>query len=704
MANLPDAASLTRTIEIDKKIEEIAMRHPGVGKVVSLTGFSFTEGVNRTTSGSNYIVLKDWKQRKGANLHADQILQDLTKDFSTLSDANIFVFNPPAIPGLGTAGGFEIWLENRGERGNEALQQAIDSIIAKAKQRPELLDLHTEAQFNNLQFYVDVDRYKTRMLGVTITDVFEALQTLVGAVYINNFNKFGRIYQVIVQAEPEFREKLSNLGDMYVRSDSGNMVPLKSLISIRPSKGPNLISRFNDYPAAHMFGGAAPGYSSGQAIQAMEEIAKEVLPPDITYEWSGAALNQLIDEALANNQDIKVAIARVDEFQAQLGIVRSQLYPQIEFDGSGDRQKNSTTISSSSSGQQILNAYNTVFNASYLVDLWGQIRSAVDASYHEWLASIEARRIVVVAIVSSVADTYVQLRQFDQQLIVAQKTLEDRNRYYYLAKVRFDLGLTSEMPVEQALTEIEVAEADVENFQIAIAHAENLLSTLIGTSSIAIQRGAILDQLSMPPAVPICLPSNIINQRPDLRAAEQQLMAAGAQIGVARSLFFPQITLSGSFGYQSRQLNTLLSNPSKIWEYGANILQEIFTGGRLTSNLRLTEAQQRESLHGYLSTLLKAFQEVNDALISHKINLELVETQRRRVEATQNYLHYSDLLYQEGETDYLTFLDAEREFYRAQLDYETAKGNSFLSLIQIYQTLGGGWVFDADATAVSEHP
>jgi outer membrane protein, multidrug efflux system len=420
-------------------------------------------------------------------------------------------------------------------------------------------------------------------------------------------------------------------------------------------------------------------------------------------QFGDEALNKLVDEALANNQDLKVAIARVDEFQAQLGIVRSQLYPQIELDGVGAREKNSAnTTSPPYSGKQILNAFNFIFNASYLVDLWGQVRSAVEASYHEWLASIEARRIVVLSLVSSVASTYVQLRQFDRQLIISKQTVEERNRYYYLAKVRFDLGLTSEMPVEQALTEVQVAEVDVENYEIAIAQAEDLLSVLIGRSSAAIERGATLDELSMPPSVPSYIPSDIVSQRPDLRSSEQKLMAAGAQIGVAKSLFFPQISLTGNFGYESVQLNTLLNNQSKIWEYGANVLQEIFTGGRLTSNLQLTQAQQRESLHSYLSTLLNAFKEVNDALTTHKINLELVETQRVRLEATQNYLHFSDLLYQEGETDYLTFLDAERQYYRAELDYESAKGNSFLSLIQIYQALGGGWVFKADAAAMGE--
>ncbi len=294
IANLPDAASLDRTVNADRMIEEIAMKHPGVDHVVSLTGFSIIESLDRTTIGSNFIILKDWKYRKAANLHANRIIEDLNKEFfSAIQDASIIVVNPPAIQGLGTVGGFEFWLENRGDGGMEALENAVQLFIEKAKSRPELSALHTTAQFNNLQFYVDLDRYKARALGVPVADVFQALQTLVGSVYVNNFNKFGRVYQVIVQAEPQYREKLDNLGDMYVRSSLGEMVPLKSIISIRNSKGPNLVSRFNDYPAAEIIGGQALGYTSGQAILAMEELAKEVLPADISYGWSGEAYQEI---------------------------------------------------------------------------------------------------------------------------------------------------------------------------------------------------------------------------------------------------------------------------------------------------------------------------------------------------------------------------------------------------------------------------
>ncbi|MCP5470102.1 MAG: efflux RND transporter permease subunit [Chlamydiales bacterium] len=293
ITNMPDGASLERTERVSQQITEIARKQPGVELSMALTGFSLIDNLSRTTIGSNFIILNDWKRRKSRKLHADRILVDLQKELNTITDGEVIALNPPAIQGLGTVGGFEFWLENRGDGGSEALRAAIVQIVEKAKERKELSPLVSTAQFDNLQFYVDLDRYKAMMLGVPVSEVFQALQTLVGSVYVNNFNKYGRVYQVIVQAQPEYREKLSDLGDMYVRSGLGKMVPLKSLISIRYARGPNLVTRFNDYPGAEILGGAAPGYTSGQAIKAMEELAKEVLPSSIAYGWSGAAYQEI---------------------------------------------------------------------------------------------------------------------------------------------------------------------------------------------------------------------------------------------------------------------------------------------------------------------------------------------------------------------------------------------------------------------------
>jgi hydrophobe/amphiphile efflux-1 (HAE1) family protein len=292
-SNMPDGSSLDRTKAVDDKVTAIAMKHPGVEHVVSLTGFSLIESVYRTTIGTNFIVLKDWKERNSRALSAGGILRDLNRECYGITDSNVIVMNPPAIQGLGTVGGFEFWIENRGDGGSAALESMVNAYIEKSKSFPELSPLMTTAQFNNLQFYVDLDRYKAKSLGVAVSDVFQALQTLVGSVYVNNFNKFGRVYQVIVQAEPQYREKLENLGDMYVRSSLGEMVPLKSLITISNGKGPNLVSRFNDFPAAEILGGPAPGYTTDQAIQAMQKIADEVLTSDFSYGWSGEAYQEI---------------------------------------------------------------------------------------------------------------------------------------------------------------------------------------------------------------------------------------------------------------------------------------------------------------------------------------------------------------------------------------------------------------------------
>lgn len=414
-------------------------------------------------------------------------------------------------------------------------------------------------------------------------------------------------------------------------------------------------------------------------------------------QFEDPVLNSLIDQAVAANQDILAAIARVDQFRAQLGIANSQFYPQLQGSAAASRQEVSTAMKNTSNIlYPVFNALSSAFQASYYADLWGEVRSSSAAAYHEWLGSIQTRRAVVLAIVSSIASTYIQLRQFDEQLIISRDTLKTRTEAYNLAIVRFELGLTSMLEVEQAITEVETAQIQVERFQIAIALTENLLSTLLGQTSQDIPRGRKLDDIPMPPSVPPCVPANIVTQRPDVLAAEQELIAANARIGVAWAQFFPQLNLLGAIGSQSSIASNFFTTPAKIFEYGANVIQQIFTGGYLTSNVELATAVKIEKLHTYLGTVLTAFQEVNDALTSHKFYLELVETQKIRVDATKNYLYLSNLRYQEGEIDYLTFLDAERQYFQAQLDYEETKGNSFTSFVQIYQALGGPWVIEAD--------
>lgn len=292
IGNLPSGASLDRTSAVSKDILNVSKNIPGVDLVVSLDGFSLLDGLNRTDVSSNFIVLKDWSQRNVKGEHANEILDKLRPLYAKIPEANIVTFNPPAIQGLGTVGGFEFWIQNRSGGDIKTLESVTNDFIAKARARPELAGVFSTFETDTLQLFVDLDRFKTRSLGVQISDVFSTLQSLLGSLYVNDFNKFGRIFKVMIQAEPSYRTSVSDIGELYVRSLSGNMIPLKSLIHVKYDKGPSIVSRFNGFVSSKINGSAAPGYSSGQAMDAMEEIAKEVLTSDMSYSWSGQSYQE----------------------------------------------------------------------------------------------------------------------------------------------------------------------------------------------------------------------------------------------------------------------------------------------------------------------------------------------------------------------------------------------------------------------------
>lgn len=292
VANMPDGSSLGRTTDMMHTMYQIAKENPAVEHVVSLAGFSLLEGIYRTTIGTEFIILKDWGLRKTPELEAPGVLGFFYKQYSQIKDALVVSFNPPSIQGLGTVGGFEFWIEDRGSGDLQTLETAANNLVEAANQRPELRGVTSSLQANNMQIYVDLDRSKARSLGVSIGDVFQTLQALMGSVYVNNFNKFGWTYQVLVMAEPHYRMNLDDLGDVYVKSKTGEMVPLNSLVKVEYTSGPTLVSRFNGFFASRLNGGAAPGYSSGQAMDIMEELAKEILPQGMTYSWGGESYQE----------------------------------------------------------------------------------------------------------------------------------------------------------------------------------------------------------------------------------------------------------------------------------------------------------------------------------------------------------------------------------------------------------------------------
>ncbi len=292
VANLPDSASLQRSQRVDNIIEKIASKEPGVKQVVSLTGFSLLDGINQINRGTSFITLKNWSDRTTSDLQAGSILTSLNQKFWGIPEAQIFGFNPPAIHGLGIVSGFEFWIENRSEASIDTLKEITQKFIQEASKYPELQNVNSTIQADNLQLYVDLDRYKAESLGVPINEIFDTLQIYLGSYYVNDFTKFGRSFRVTIQADPNYRSSINNLSDIYIRSTTNQMIPFKSLLSTEFSRGPNLISRFNGFNSAKIMGNAALGYSSGQAMAIVEKIAKDVLPEGMSYSWSGESYQE----------------------------------------------------------------------------------------------------------------------------------------------------------------------------------------------------------------------------------------------------------------------------------------------------------------------------------------------------------------------------------------------------------------------------
>ncbi len=419
-------------------------------------------------------------------------------------------------------------------------------------------------------------------------------------------------------------------------------------------------------------------------------------------ELGDPVLNTLISQALLNNKDLQAAIWRVGEFYARYQVESSLLYPQINSDGFALKQRFPEQASFLPAGfDPISPHYRFSFNLDYEVDFWGRVKSLSHASCARLLASVENRRTVVLSLVSAVAQSYILIRQLDRELEVAKGTLEDRKEYLRIAILRFKGGVTSEIEVTQATSVYEEALASIVVLEELIPIQENLLSVLLGESPTCIVRGKAIDKFSLPCEIPAGLPSELLERRPDILEVEYQLISANAAIGAARAAFFPKISLTSLYGGESFQLKHLFTGTSTAWAYGAQYLQQIFTGGRLRGELNLSIAQKQAMAFQYQQTVLNAFREVNDALIGHRQARELAAVEEKRVEAIREYLRLAWLRYYNGQTEYLTVLDAERQLFSVEIDLTKAQGNTFSTLVDLYKSLGGGWVLDADSCATS---
>jgi multidrug efflux system outer membrane protein len=398
-------------------------------------------------------------------------------------------------------------------------------------------------------------------------------------------------------------------------------------------------------------------------------------------------LQELIRTALKQNYDLQLATERINAERAQLAITRSEQFPQAQGSGtfSGGKEQNFQTR---------FNFLSLAADAAFQLDFFGRYRRATEAARAQLLASEEARHTVTLTLVSDVASAYFALLQLDLELQITQDTVKTQEDSVRLTSLRLNRGVATRLDVLQSQQVLDTANAQIPDLERQIAQEEDAISILIGDYPQGVQRGRPLPEQALPPDVPPGLPSTLLERRPDIRQAEQVLIAANAEIGVAKAQFFPQISLTGSGGGafgRSSAFTSMMSSQIGVWSYGAQVSQPLFTGGALRGNLHLAESQHEQALISYKQAIQRAFGDVSDALIGYQKFHDVRVQQEQLVADLEESVRLSIARYQGGTTTYLEVLDGQRSLFNAQLTLAAARGNEYQSLVQLYRALGGGW-------------
>ena len=404
-------------------------------------------------------------------------------------------------------------------------------------------------------------------------------------------------------------------------------------------------------------------------------------------------LHYLIRVALQENKDLLIAAARVQEAKGELGVTRSALFPQFGAQAEYTYRGIPSALIPGEAGDINLETdiYRLGGSLSWELDVWGQLRRATESARAELVATEEARRAIVLGLVSQVAQAYFELRALDLELEITRRNVETRRGTLRIVTSRYEDGLVSGLDLARAEAEVVSVTAVIPELESDIVKTENALSILLGRNPTQISRGRSLIDQPTPPVVPAGLPSALLERRPDIRQAEQNLVAANAEIGVAIGNFLPRFSLTGDLGVISRDLNQLFTGPARIWGIGPGVTVPIFTAGRNLGNLEASEARQQQEVHRYEKTILQAFQEVEDSLIAYQKAREARTQFEKLVMFNNRSVDLSQIQYQEGLIDYLNVLDAQRRLFESEVRLAKTRRLQLVSLVQLYRALGGGW-------------
>lgn len=951
-AQLPDGSSLDRTEAVIREMSDIGLKQPGVDSAVAFPGLSISGFSVAPNAGIVFFTLKPFEERTTKDLSGPAIAAALNQKLSSIKEAFVLAVPPPAVMGLGTIGGFKMYVEDRADLGYDALYQNLQGIIGKSYQTPGLGGVFSMFTVNVPQLDADIDRVKAKTQGVPLQNLFETLQIYLGSLYVNDFNRFGRTFEVIAQADSQFRAHAEDITRLKTRNDKGEMVPLGAIVKVTESHGPDRVMRYNGYPAAEINGAPAPGYSSGQAEALMAKLASENLPRGMAYEWTdltyqrilagntalyvyplclllvflvlaalyesfrlplaiilivpmcllfaitgvwlkgsdnniftqiglivlvglacknailivefakhkqdegmtpfdaaieacrlrlrpilmtsiafvagvfplviatgagaemrqamgiavfsgmigvtlfglfltpvffvtlmklgskkkvvpaaeaknllpgagGAVagiliaallftgvsahanvlevgpdyrapsnsipanykaadlgnwktgqpldqvpkgnwwevfgdetLNDLETQAGQSNQELKAAIARVDESRSTARVARADLLPSLSLDPSYERQRYSPNASPSF-GSLTANTISAPLDLSYEVDLWGRVRRGFESARADAQASLATYYNVLLTLQSDVAQNYFALRSLDAEIATVTGTVELRKEEVKLVNNRFEGGVGSQLDVAQAETELATAEAEAASLAQRRDQMENAIAILAGQNPATFRLAAVADADKnwnpQPPVIPAGLPADLLERRPDVATAERQLASANAKIGVAKGAFFPVMTLTGSGGYLSGDLETLFNWGSRTWSIGPSISLPIFAGGRNRANLERAKGAYEEAVALYREQVLVAFGDVEDSLSGIRHLADQSAAQSRAVVFARQAADLAGDRYRSGVVAYLSVVDADRDALAAERANAQLAGQRLIAAVQLIKALGGGW-------------
>ncbi len=951
-AQLPDAASLDRTEAVIRRMSDIGLKQPGVESAVAFPGLSISGFSVSPNEGIVFFCLKPFEERTSSQLSGPAIAATLNQQFAGIQDAFVLTVPPPPVNGLGTIGGFKLYVEDRADLGYDALYQSLQGVIGKSYQTPGLASVFSTFTVNVPQLDADIDRIKAKQEGVQLQNLFETMQIYLGSLYVNDFNRFGRTYQVVAQADGQFRDRPEDITRLKTRNDKGQMVPLGALVKVTETHGPNRALRYNGYPAAEINGGPAAGYSSGQAEALIAKLAGDGLAKGMTFEWTdltyqrilagnsaiyvyplcillvflvlaaqyeslrlplaiilivpmcllfaisgvwlkggdnniftqiglivlvglacknailivefarhkqdeegvpafqaaveasrlrlrpilmtsiafiagvfplvvahgagaemrqamGVAvfagmigvtlfglfltpvfyltlmrrvsrkpsviashepngpalgapsavagilllaalfspasaqagsltigpdyrpptnsvpenykaaklgqwkegrpldgvpkgnwwevfgdtnLNDLELQAMRANQSLKAAVARVDQARATARVARGDLLPSLSLDPSFARQRYSPN-QSPSFGTLTANTWQAPLDLSYEIDLWGRVRRGFESARADAQASLAAFGSVLLTLQADVAQNYFRLRALDAELATVTGTVELRKEQVGLVQSRFNGGIGNDLDIARAETELATTEAEAASLAQQRAELENAIAILAGSnpSSFHVAAETAGAWNPQPPEIPAGLPSDLLERRPDVAQAERQLASSNARIGVAKAAFFPVLTLTGSGGYLSADVDTLFNWNSRTWSIGPSLSLPIFAGGRNKANYHRSQAVFEESVANYRQQVLVAFNEVEDSLSGIRHLADQSSAQQRAVMNARRAVGLATNRYQSGIVSYIEVVDASRDALQAERGNAQLAGERLIAAVQLIKALGGGW-------------